>query len=462
MDAADFNMIKGDGKMSKNEKPMQYLKVSENRRFLVKEDGTPFFWLGDTAWELFHRYSREEADLYLTNRAGKKFTVIQAVALAEMDGIRTENAHGRKPLLLNSKGEYDPALPDLTGTYHYWDHVDYIVNRAEELGLYIAMLPTWGDKYNMKWGKGPIIFNKENAFVYGRWLGNRYKDKPNIVWVLGGDRPLEDPVHYDIVCAMAHGLREGDGGQHLITYHPWGESSSSQYVHNEEWLDFNMIQSGHGYDWDNYRRIKADYDKIPVKPVVDGEPRYEDHPINFKPKNGYYNDADVRQGIYWGVFAGGFGITYGHHCIWCKNTEPGDYFIMDWKEALDRPAGSQVQYIRALIESRPFLERVPDQSLLYNVLAWENHLQATRGDDYAFIYSPTGQPIDVNMGKISGEKVKAYWYDPRNGSAQYIGEYPNEGVATFVPPSSGKGNDWVLVLDDAAKNYPSPGSKTLF
>jgi hypothetical protein len=161
------------------------LKVSENKRFLVTADGQPFFWLGDTAWELFHRLNREEADRYLRNRAERRFTVIQTVALAELDGLSDPNPYGHRPLLNN-----DPATPDVRDgpNNDYWDHVDYIVDRAAELGMYIGFLPTWGDKWNIRKGAGPEVFTPQNAEAYGAWLGKRYKDRTNIIWILGGDR----------------------------------------------------------------------------------------------------------------------------------------------------------------------------------------------------------------------------------------------------------------------------------
>jgi hypothetical protein len=119
----------------------------------------------------------------LKNRADKGFTVIQAVALAELDGLNDPNPYGHRPLLNN-----DPTTPDVKDGAHndYWDHVDYIVKKANALGLYIGFLPTWGDKYNKKWGVGPEIFTPNNAEVYGAWLGKRYKDATNIIWILGG------------------------------------------------------------------------------------------------------------------------------------------------------------------------------------------------------------------------------------------------------------------------------------
>ena len=126
------------------------LRVSDNKRFLVTSDGRPFFWLGDTAWELFHRLSREEAERYLQNRAKRRFTVVQAVALAEVDGLNVPNAYGHTPLT-----NHDPAQPNDA----YFAHVDWIVRRANELGIYVGFLPTWGDKWNKKWGVGPEIFS---------------------------------------------------------------------------------------------------------------------------------------------------------------------------------------------------------------------------------------------------------------------------------------------------------------
>ncbi len=454
------NIVKGRQPRKMSE--IQLLKVSNDKRFIVKEDGTPFFWLGDTAWELFHALTREEADRYLENRAQLKFTVIQAVALAELDGIREGNAYGRKPLLQNSWGEYDPIMPDErineTDKYTYWDHIDYIIDKAASLGLYIALLPTWGDKYHICWGKGPEIFNEENARIYGKWLAKRYQDRKNIVWVLGGDRQLITAKHFAIINEMAKGIRDGETQKHLMTLHPAGTFSSSYHVHEEEWLDFNMIQSGHDFqNNENYKKVTEDYNRKPVKPVIDAEPRYEDHPIKFNPVNGYFDDFDVRQAAYWALFAGACGHTYGHHSIWCMCKAPTDYFIMTWQAALNRPGACQMQYARALMESRQFTDLIPDQELVAGNYEGANHIKATRGKDYAFLYSPNGLKLQVNMGRISGENIKAYWYNPRNGEAKYIGEEANKGVATFTPPTSGRNNDWILVLDDSRVNYAIPG-----
>jgi hypothetical protein len=438
------------------------LKVSQNRRFLVHSDGTPFFYLGDTAWELFHRLNREEAEKYLENRRRKRFTVIQAVALAELDGIRTPNAYGDRPLI-----DEDPARPAVTpgsdpsdsAAYDYWDHVDWIVDKAAEKGITIGLLPAWGDKLlPLKWGRGPAVFNAKNAEAYGNFLGERFKDRPNIIWILGGDRPPENEGrdYRPVWRAMAEGIRSRDA-RHLMTYHPWGEHSSSEWLHSESWLDFNMIQSGHRTrDMHNDDWVSVDYKLEPAKPTFDGEPAYEDHAVNWDPKNGWFDDSDVRRGAYWALFAGAMGHTYGCHPVWQmfdRGREPITGARHFWWQVLDLPGAFQMAHVRSLMESRPMLERIPDQGLISgDPGTGSDHLRAARGANYAFVYVPTGKPVKIRMGRISGERVRASWYDPRTGKFKKIGTFANADVREFTPPGkTGAGNDWVLVMDDASE-----------
>lgn len=419
------------------------LKISKNRRFLVYEDCRPFFYLGDTAWELFHRLSREKADHYLRTRAGQGFTVIQAVVLAEHE-YASPNPYGDHPLI-----DLDPTQPNEA----YFEHVDWIVDRAMELGMVVGMLPTWGDKWNCKWGKGPEIFTPENARAFGLFLGRRYREKP-IIWILGGDRPIETETHREIIREMAAGLTEGDGGTHLKTFHPMGQQTSSLYFHSEDWLDFNMYQTGHSRNRDCYNLIAHDYSLSPVKPCMDAEPGYEDHPNGFKPENGYLDDYDVRKSAYWDLFAGAFGHTYGCHDIWQfldTNRFPAvSSARTPWREALQLPGANQMRHLRSLMESRPMLCRIPDQSLIVSGMGSESdHVQATRSEDgsYAFIYFPTCKPVTINLTRLSGQTILARLYDPRTGTATDIGEFPQGQSAEFTPPAEGP--DWILILDDA-------------
>ncbi len=422
---------------------MPQIRVNENGRYLQTDQGKPFFYLGDTAWELFHRLNREEADLYLENRAKKGFTVIQAVVLAELDGLTTPNSYGDRPLLDN-----DPTRPNEA----YFRHVDYIVDKARSLGIYIGMLPTWGDKWNKKWGVGPEIFTPENAAVYGQFLGNRYKNKP-IIWILGGDRSPEKEAHLAILRAMARGLGEGDGGRHLMTYHPQGGNNSAQWFHDDDWLDFNMFQSGHSeINLPNYKTTFDNYQRVPVKPTLDGEPRYEDHPINWKPANGWFDEYDVRQAAYWSTLSGACGHTYGNHNIWQmwqSGRPPISSARTPWREALDHPASAQMGHMRRLLESCRYHELVPDPKLLASPAGdGADHVSAACTADrrIALAYLPTGKPVEIHLNTLSGESVKASWFDPRTGSSSSAGQFPAEGTKRFEPKESGRGHDIVLVL----------------
>lgn len=431
----------------------QKLSVSSGKRHLVNQDGTPFFYLGDTAWELFHKLNKEEAIEYLDHRANFGFTAIQAVALAELDGLAIPNAYGRHPLCKNSEGYYDPLLPDLDGEYNYWDHVDFIVDEAEKRGLYIAMLPTWGDKFNCSdWGIGPEIFNKENAYAYGKWIGTRYAAKPNIIWVLGGDRPLQTAKHFEVILGMAQGLRDADNGAHLITFHPCGRQSSSTPLHAETIIDFNMTQSGHGRMHENYKMMEHDYSLLPTKPVLDAEPGYEGHPDEFRPANGYLDETDVRMFAYTALFAGACGHTYGHHSIWAfasreMPTFQLNHFCMPWQQALRAPGAEQMHYAKELMLSRDWLNGKPAQHLLAEQYEGLNHISVFAGPGYLYAYSAQGAPIVLKSEAVQGTTHSIKWYNPRNGEYHEEGICEGKDLLKFYPPTGGRNNDWILVLE---------------
>jgi hypothetical protein len=205
--------------------------------------------------------------------------------------------------------------------------------------------------------------------------------------------------------------------------------------------------------------------------VLDGEPIYEDHPVAFNAKEkGHSVAADVRRPLYWNLFAGAFGHTYGHHSVWqmysAKNPINGP--LMPWNEAINQPGAAQMQHGRRLIESRPFVTRIPDDSIIvpHTVAtavpgAGLKRMAATRDTDgtYAMVYTPVGRAFKVKMETIKGPKVVAWWFNPRTGEATRIGEFDNKGEREFSTPDKGEMLDWVLVLDNAAKNYGAPGKK---
>ncbi len=449
------------------------ITISENQRFLQSEDGKPFFYLGDTAWELFHLLNNEEREYYLTTRAEQGFNVIQAAVLSPLDGATTPNRNGHLPFI-----DLDVTKPAIKEgeSNDFWDDVDYIVNRANELGMYIGMLPTWGNYWFGPGGyfkDGDPLFDEDNARIYGKFLGERYKES-GVIWVLGGDRPADTPKKRAIIRAMAEGI-EASGAKQLITYHPSGGCSSTDLLNNEEWLDFNMRQNGHAANYNGkYGSTLDDYNITPRRPVIDSEPIYEDHPIAFNAaQEGYSTATDVRRTLYWDLFNGAFGHAYGHHSVWqmydeARSTNPISDPFMSWREAMLQMGARQMVYGKMLMESRPFFSRIPDSSLIVasdipNSVpgAGRYKFVATRDEDgsYAMIYVPNGRKFSVDTSSIRGEKLKVWWYNPRNGEAQSAGVMAKSATMEFVSPTEGEALDWILVLDDAAAKYPKPGKK---
>ena len=442
------------------------LHVSSNGHYLSYEDGTPFFWLGDTGWELFHRLKLAEIATYLDNRKQKGFNVIQAAVLAEFDGLRKPNQYGDLPL-----ENLDPTTPN----EKYFQLVDTVVKLASSKELYMGLLPTWGDKVTQLWGEGPVVFNLENAYIYGLWIGKRYKDYQNIIWILGGDRPpMKDSSDWRPIWRnMAKGILEATNYKALITYHPsgGGNLSTSQFIHKEAWLDLNMIQSGHGegHDVPVWNLVQRDFDLKPTKPTIDAEPNYEDHPVNpwpkWKPENGYFRDYDVRKQTYRSVFSGACGVTYGHHSVWqfwSSREEKINYADRYWTEAINRPGAFQVGYLKMLIESRPQLNRIPDQSLIVKGQGEKgDHICAFRDSagSYEMIYIPIGKAVTINTSFINSKKLIAWWFNPRSAESISIGTLANKLIMDFTTPTLGLENDWVLIIDNAKNNYRIPSLK---
>jgi Protein of unknown function (DUF4038)/Putative collagen-binding domain of a collagenase len=432
--------------------------VSADHHFLQYGDGRPFFWLADTAWLLFAKLDRADTEMYLDDRQKKGFDVVQAVLLHGADELNPKNP----------AGGIDPAKPDRNAN-GYWDHVDWVVDQAAKRGIYMAMVPAWGSLVNT----GQL--NTRNAAAYARFLANRYKSRSNILWILGGD--IRGDRNGEVWQIMGRTLKAEDP-RHLITFHPFGRTQSSMWFQNAPWLDFNMFQSGHRrydqdtdsphrYGEDNWRYVRDDYSKLPLKPVLDGEPSYEGIPQGLHDTSQpYWTAADCRRYAYWSVFAGAFGHTYGDNAVmqfYRPGIDRGAYGPKEsWIRALRDPGAGEMQYLKRLMLSRPYFERVPDQSAIAGRNGTRyNYVIATRGASYLFAYTYTGRPFAIRMGAITGSRVRAWWYDPRDGSARAIGTFANRGTRRFTPPGKpANGNDWVLVLDDASRHFSAAGAGT--
>ena len=437
--------------------------VTEDGRFVMYENGEPFFWLADTAWLLIDRMTVEEAREYLEKRADQGFTVIMFSCLGDDYAVKNANYAGEKAFLDEDYTIFNPE---------YFEHVREVIDIADELGLIAGFLPNWGDKLYRQYGyETPVLHTKERAENYGKYIGNLLKDKENIVWILGGDKSGDYTA--ELVRAQARGIAIGISGSEdysecTMTYHPSGYQTSSTWFGSDSWLDFNMQQNGHGYD-NVWERIERDYMRVPVKPVVDGEPTYDEHWLNFNPEDGISSDIHCRRYFYHEVFSGAFGHSYGTTGIWSfyDPAIPFKYAKEDvpahsWRESLDLPSGRQMIYGKNLMMSRPYFTRIPDNSIVLDKYDGHERITATRdrNNTYAMVYTEQGRPIRINTLAIGGgNTVNAWWFNPRDGKAEFIGEVEKAPSHVFTPESNGMGNDWILVIDDPASGYGEPGGE---
>ena len=453
------------------------LKVSGNGHYLVHEDEKPFFWLGDTGWEMLHRLSRKEIEYYLENRRLKGFNVIQTVIISEFIHSDKATNYYNDSIFVNENPEKPLVTPGSSPQngieYDFWDHVDFAVKAAEMKGLYVALVPSWGEWVIPRTGK-PLFNSMVQAYNYGWFVGNRYKDAPNLIWILGGDRhPDERPEGVGLWRAMAEGIADGVNGikkldgkadysSTLMTHHSF--NSSSEWFHYDEWIDFHIWGSYHAEinNSRNYELALKDWNLPDPKPTINGEPCYEAHGINYAvDDNGYFTSTDVRLAAYWSVFSGSAGFTYGSQPVWqftdSSRKKLSLKTLISWQEGLDLPGAGQIAHLKRLMEPLLTHEPVPDQSL---IAAGEgtcgSRVCAMRNKSTVCIYIPTGSTINVKMGILNAISVTASWFDPRTGETTKIGEFENTGEKVFDVPGmskelqwlkTGRGCDWILILN---------------
>ena len=464
------------------------LQVAPNKRMLRHElTGTPFFYLADTPWGIFKRLTRAEVDLYLKDAVAKGFNAVQAVALWNWNtpGAGAKNAYGDHPLVaVNDR--YDPTRivttpgndPADPVAYDYWDHVDYVLDKAEQYGLYVTLQPTWGNYVSgtnsYAFDMSSNIFTVANAKVYGEFIGKRYGGRPNIIWMLGGDRAAvySNGDFRAVWRSLAEGIGRGITGQaltwdapnaawnqFLMTYHATRRDNpgSSIWFHNDQWLDFNSIQSEYH---SITKKVAADWRKLPTKPTAVIETRYEDELSTDRIV--FTGAFKQRYQMYHAVLSGSLGYVYGHGRIWdLKTTDT------TWQMALDDPGRRSIKTVWQLLGTftdTELLNRVPDQTLLDGSTGTgtaEDLLVAMRGSDgrFALAYSTNGRDIRLKVAQLAAGTADAFWFSPRNGrfynsaGTEVTGRFAavttgaGAPVALFNPPgSAAPDNDWLLIL----------------
>jgi hypothetical protein len=396
--------------------PVYPVKVSPNGRYFVDQKGDAVFWLGTTQWQLFRDNTPEEARTILANVKGKGFAFVQVMLAGVGDGTRP-NAAGQKPWLND-----DPLAPNEA----YFKTVDAAVAAARENNVVISMT-----LYHQRWRK---LITEKNARAWGAWLARRYKDVPTLLWSM---TPEAKPQFAPVLRELAAGLREGDGGAHLITFKPDPAPYSSSFLHEEPWLDFDVMQV-----WKSinliYPMVTKDYNLKPVKPVLMGEGAYEagsEYGFDVTP-------LWVRRQAYYSYLCGAH-FTYGHNDSW--------RMLPTWKQSLDAPGAVQMGVLKKIFLARKewwFL--APDQGIFAsggNTQGDVLNLAARHtGGQWLTVYLGAKAAFSINMDKCTARsQARASWIDPRTGEATAAGSFPASGVQAFSTPDGWE--DTLLVVE---------------
>jgi len=432
------------------------LKVSPNGRFLVRQDGEPFFWQGDTGWGLFNLVDLPAAQDYLQDRSSKGFNVIQVFLTGKW---MPTNVLGQAPFVHGDPTRLNP---------NFFAHVEAIIRKSQSLGLFLCL--GIGDAFRPD---GVYrVTSPTQAYDYGWGIAHELTGYSNLIWNLGQDwHAVRNGINYrPLIRAAAEGIADAVNGERrfdgkadytttLMTYH--ASEKSSRWFQNDDWLDFNMVQTWK-FVQNIAKAITHDYGLRPVKPTLMAEGAYEDG--NYGNGEHWVTPTLERNQAYLAVFAGSFGYTYGANGLWSfyergrKRAE--SWPSAPWRTALNFEAGGQMRYLQGLITSRPMLRRVPDASLIAADGKGEDHrfpALATRGKGggYAFVYLPSSRAVTIRTAKLSGKTLKAWWFNPRDGTAKLIGIFPKSDRRDFAPSATGE-EDWVLVLDDADRDFGPP------
>lgn len=411
------------------------VRIGPDHRHLVDQSGAPFLVQGDAPWSLIAGLTNEEAEQYLECRRAQGFNSI-IVNLIEHKFRGPVNRYGEAPF--TTRGDFS------TPNGKYFEHADWVIRKAGEMGIQVFLAPIYLGYIGTDegWIEEALANGPEKCRAWGRYVGKRYRDFDNIVWLIGGDRNPADAR--EDVDAVVAGIKEFDN-RHLFTAHCHPENSAIDQYKDDGWLDLNDTYT-YGIV---HQMLLRDYHRKPPMPFTLTESTYE----------GEHNASavQIRRQAYWAILCGATGQFMGNRPVWLF--DPG------WQAALDSTGAQDMTRLKALFTSRPWYELVPDQKheVVIDGLGEFNgldYLAAARTADGGTViaYLPTPRDFTVDMAKIAGSASKAWWFNPRTGKSQVAGEFPTSGKRRFTPPGDG---DWVLVLDDESRKLPAPGSHAL-
>ncbi|MGH9957792.1 MAG: glycoside hydrolase family 140 protein [Pyrinomonadaceae bacterium] len=421
------------------------IKLSSSGSYLLDQDNRPFFINGDTAWSLIVQLSPTDADTYLSDRAQKGYNLILVNLIEHKFATNAPaNLAGQPPF--TTPGNFN------TPNEAYFDHVDWVIKKAAEKGLVVLLAPLYLGSYcgSEGWCAEVIASSLASIRRYGRYLGNRYKNFPNIIWLVGGDTdPVADGVASRVREFVA-GVQEFDT-THFFTAHNRNEQAAMDVWTSEPWLNINNIYT---YN-DAYPMALRQFNRRGAKPFFLLETYYENEHSS--------TPLSLRRQAYWTVLSGGVvGHVFGNCPIWHFNAPSGSSFCAGatWQSQLSSAGATTLAYLGWLFASRAFCELVPDQGhsvLTAGFQSGTNYASAARASDGSSViaYIPTRRTVTIALSQIAGTSARAWWFNPRTAVATLINTYPTSGTTTFTPPDA---NDWVLVLDNASLNLPAPGT----
>ena len=442
------------------------LTVTPGKRYLEDAEGKPFLIHGDTAWSLIADLTREDAKLYLDDRRARGFNTILVSLLEHRFSTNAPaNAYHEQPFhgqafetiaglttLLSAeplKG-YGTTLAasfaDFTSPNEaYFAHADWVLRRAAEKGFLVLLTPSYvGYRGGPDgWYRAMVANGPERLREYGNYLGRRYRDFPNILWVHAGDY---DPPRKDLVNAIAEGIAAFDA-RALHTAHNAPETVAVEYWQGESWFDVNNVYT--------YGQVHT--------AALEQYARPDAMPF-FLIESAYENEHDateqrLRMQAYQAVFSGASGQVFGNNPIWHFDG-PGVFPApVTWREALDSRGAQSMTHLRNLLTTIPWwrLEPDTDHTLLTDGLGAEDAravAASTADGALAIVYIPGRREITVDLARLAGPRVEARWYDPADGRFSAVAGSPfsANGPRRLSPETSNGGGfgDWVLVLEARA------------
>jgi hypothetical protein len=412
----------------------------------VDQNDRPFIINGDAGWSLVTEVSRADAEQYLENRRQKGFNLVIARLIEHLFSSHPPaNFYGDQPF--TTPGNFN------TPNEAYFAHADWVINTAAAKGLVVMLAPVYLGAGCGSEGWCAEIRNSSLATMrnWGRYVGQRYANSPNIIWLIGGDfAPPADVA--EKLQEFVNGVRDFDTA-HLMTAHNGRWNSGASSWPNASWMTLNSVYT----DAITYGQSADEYNRVPRKPAFLIESYYENEHGS--------TPVTLRSQAYWTVLSGSLaGHVFGNCPVWNFDASIGfcSSSSLTWRTQLDSPGSTTVALVGKLFTSRAFHDLVPDLNHSVLTAGYQSgmtYATAARTSDGSTViaYVPTQRTITIDMTKIGGTSARTWWYNPRTGVATFVGDFSTSGTRSFTLPDA---NDWILVLDNAALNLPAPGSST--